>query len=166
MDAEILTGLAPVIDSQTKVLILGSMPGAESLRKEQYYANKRNHFWKIMTQLLKEELSESYAERIALLQNHHIGLWDVIHSCKRVGSLDSAITEAIPNDFGAFFQKYPAIQVIGLNGNKSFQTFRKQVGFAHFPHLEFVKLPSTSPVPGKNVKTFEEKVVEWENLFK
>lgn len=166
MNVETLTGLAPIIAPQAKVLVLGSMPGAESLQKGQYYANKRNHFWKIMATLLNEELPDSYAERIALLERHHIGLWDVIYSCKRVGSLDAKISEAIPNDFGALFREYPSIETVGLNGNKAYQTFEKQVGFHNFPSTRFVKLPSTSPVPGKNVKSFEEKIVEWERLLK
>lgn len=159
--SEKLFGLAPIIDDQAKILILGSMPGTESLKKGQYYANKRNQMWKIMEEILKLQLPEEYPQRINVLKEYHIALWDVIHSCKRVGSLDCAITEEVPNDFMTFFKQHSSLKIVGFNGNKAYQTFKTKIGFQHFPEIQFVKLPSTSPVPGKNVKSFEEKVVEW-----
>lgn len=99
------------------------------------------------------------------LQKHGIGLWDVIHSCKRIGSLDSAISEEVPNDFTAFFEQYPSIKSVGFNGSRSYLIFKKLVGFHLFPEVQFMKLPSTSPTPGKNVKTFEEKFIEWEKFI-
>lgn len=86
------------------MLILESFPGLKSLHKEQYYANLRNQLWKILLKILNDnEDSGSYAEQIVFLQENYIGLWDVIHSCKRIGSLDSAISEEVPNNFTAFF---------------------------------------------------------------
>lgn len=164
LTSEILVSLAPVIDDQAKILILGSMPGTESLKKEQYYANKRNQFWKIMENTLKLQLPEEYPQRINVLKENHIALWDVIHSCKRVGSLDSAITEDVPNDFMTFFKQHSSLKIVGFNGNKAYQTFKTKIGFQDFPEIQFVKLPSTSPVPGKNVKSFEEKFVEWSKV--
>lgn len=164
LSSEKLVGLAPIIDDQAKILVLGSMPGAESLKKEQYYANKRNQMWKIMENILQLQLPEEYSQRINVLKEHHIALWDVIHSCKRVGSLDSAITEDVPNDFVSFFNQHPTLKIVGFNGNKAYQTFKSKIGLQHFPEIQFVKLPSTSPVPGKNVKSFEEKVVEWSKV--
>lgn len=164
LTSEKLVGLAPVIDDQAKILILGSMPGTESLKKEQYYANKRNQMWKIMENILQLQLPEEYSQRINVLKEHHIALWDVIHSCKRVGSLDSAITEDVPNDFMTLFKQHSSLKIVGFNGNKAYQTFKTKIGFQDFPEIQFVKLPSTSPVPGKNVKSFEEKVVEWSKV--
>lgn len=157
-------GLAPIIDDKAKILILGSMPGTESLKKGQYYANKRNQMWEIMEEILKLQLPEEYPQRINVLKEHHIALWDVIHSCKRVGSLDSAITEEAPNDFMTFFKQHSTLKIVGFNGNKAYQTFKTKIGFQDFPEIQFLKLPSTSPVPGKNVKSFEEKVVEWSKV--
>ena len=164
LTSEKIFGLAPIIDDQAKILILGSMPGKESLKKEQYDANKRNQMWKIMENTLKLQLPEEYPKRINVLRKHHIALWDVIHSCKRVGSLDSAITEDVPNDFGSFFKEYSSLKIVGFNGNKAYQTFKSKIGFQDFPEIQFIKLPSTSPIPGKNVKSFEEKVVEWSKV--
>lgn len=164
LTSEKLVGLAPIIDNQAKILILGSMPGTESLKKEQYYANKRNQMWKIMENILQLQLPEEYSQRINVLKEHHIAFWDVIHSCKRVGSLDSAITEDVPNDFMTFFKQHSSLKIVGFNGNKAYQTFKTKIGFQDFPEIQFVKLPSTSPVPGKNVKSFEDKVVEWSKV--
>jgi len=165
MKSETVTSLVPIVDDQTKILILGSMPGVESLQKAQYYTNSRNQFWKITVKIFNDKEPNSYTERIALLRDNHIGLWDVIHSCKRVGSLDSAISEEVPNDFISFFEQYPSIKSVGFNGSKAYTTFKKLVGFRFFPDIQFVKLPSTSPTPGKNVKSFEGKTAEWEKFI-
>jgi len=99
-------------------------------------------------------------------KKNHIALWDVIRTCKREGSLDSAISEEIPNNFDSLFKQYSSIDIVGFNGNKAYNTFKMLVGFHSFPEIQFIKLPSTSPTPGRNVKTFEEKIVEWEKLTK
>lgn len=88
---EIKNVLLPVVNSSTKVLIVGSMPGKQSLEKQQYYGNPRNHFWPIISELLETTIPDEYAKRIALLENNSIGLWDTIEACEREGSLDAAI---------------------------------------------------------------------------
>lgn len=94
-----IQGLFPIIGEGARVLILGSMPSAESLRLNQYYGNRRNHFWSIIYSLFDLPLEKSYEKRIQFIKDKEIALWDVIHSCERVGSLDSNIKNAIPNDF-------------------------------------------------------------------
>ena len=88
----------------------------------------------------------------------------MIHSCKRVGSLVFAITEDVLNDFMSFFKQHSSLKIVGFNGNKAYQIFKTKIGFQHFTEIQFIKLPSTSPVPGKNVKSFEEKVVQWSKV--
>lgn len=136
MNSKILANLAPIVDNQTKALILGSFPGVQSLQKAQYYANHRNQFWEIISKVFNnnEEVG-SYVEQIVFLQEHYIGLWDVIHSCERLGSLDSAISEEVPNDFTALFVQYPSIKNVGFNGNKAYLTFKTSVGFHLFPKI-------------------------------
>ena len=158
--------LPPVVDGQTKVLIVGSMPGVQSLEKQQYYGNPRNHFWGIIGEITEEIVPEQYEKRLDLVKKHHIGLWDVIRTCERVGSLDSNIKNEIPNDFAALFEQYPQIEAVFFNGTKAHDVFKKKLGLELLAGREYYKMPSTSPVPGRNIKTFEEKVEVWSVLKK
>jgi hypoxanthine-DNA glycosylase len=155
-----ITSFEPLIDQQSKVLILGSIPGAQSLKKQQYYGNPRNHFWPMMYKLFDEKPASTYEEKILFLQRHGIALWDVIQSCNREGSLDARITDPVVNPILQLLQRFSSISLIALNGTKAFTLFRKHA--AHqLTGLPYVKLPSTSPVPGKHVKSLEDKLQEW-----
>lgn len=165
MEPIIKNKLPAIINEKTTVLILGSMPGKISLEKQQYYGNERNHFWKIIAQLLNEDLPVSYEERIELLKSYNIGVWDVIQSCERQGSLDSAIKKEIPNHFEEVLNKYHQIELIVFNGGKAYTTFKKYFNMEQWPQIRFVKMPSTSPVPGRNVKSFDEKVECWSEIL-
>ncbi|WP_332646539.1 DNA-deoxyinosine glycosylase [Lysinibacillus sp. 54212] len=156
--------LPPVVDEHTRVLIVGSMPGVQSLEKQQYYGNPRNHFWGIIAELLQKEIPTNYSARLRLLRDHGIGLWDVIRECEREGSLDSNIRNEIPNDFQALFNRYPQIGAVLFNGTKAHDVFKKKLGFEILGARAYFKMPSTSPVPGKNIKTFEQKVEAWNIL--
>lgn len=156
--------LPPIVDANTRVLIVGSMPSKQSLEKQQYYGNPRNHFWPIIGALLQMEIPENYDKRIAILRAHNIGLWDSIASCERQGSLDATIKNEVPNDFQGFFQKYPQIQLVLFNGGKSFDVFKKLVGLDVLASRAYEKMPSTSPIPGKNIKSFDEKVQAWQMM--
>lgn len=153
--------LPPIVDENTEVLILGSMPGKQSLEKQQYYGNPRNHFWPIMGRLLAVGIPENYEERMALLRAHHIGLWDSIESCERQGSLDATIKNEVPNNFEGLFETYPRIRLVLFNGGKSFEVFKRHIGLDLLATRAYEKMPSTSPIPGKNIKTFDEKVEAW-----
>mgnify|MGYP003540393100 FL=1 len=153
--------LPPIVDDKTYVLVIGSMPGKQSLEKQQYYGNPRNHFWAIIGKLLATEIPENYNDKINLLRTHRIGLWDSIKSCERKGSLDAAIKNEVPNDFATLFKKYPQIKLILFNGGKSFEVFKKHVGLETLENRAYEKMPSTSPIPGRNIKSFDEKVEAW-----
>lgn len=157
--------LPPVVDEKSELLILGSMPGRISLDRQQYYGNERNHFWSILTTIFDEPIPEKYEERLAFLLHHKISLWDTIASCERQGSLDSAIKKEIPNDFAWLFEQYPQIRKVLFNGGKAEQVFKKYYKQSGWPHIEFIRLPSTSPVPGKNVKSYDEKLVLWKEAI-
>lgn len=163
-DQQVLS-LDPIIDQNSQVLILGSMPGVESLAKQQYYANPRNHFWRILTTIFDNEDPVDYSARISVLHENRVALWDVIQSCQRTGSLDSNIKDEEPNDFQKLLKSYPHIKYIMFNGGKAYEVFKKQIGFHSFSDIDFIKLPSTSPTPGRNVKSFAEKLEEW-NVIK
>ncbi|WP_010307504.1 DNA-deoxyinosine glycosylase [Kurthia senegalensis] len=156
--------LHPVVNRQTKVMVVGSMPGKQSLEKQQYYGNPRNHFWRIIGELFEEPVPNQYDERLAWLLEHQIGLWDSIATCEREGSLDANIHNEIPNDFHLFFETYPQIEAIVFNGGKAFDVFKKKIGLETLENRAYYKMPSTSPIPGKNVKSFEEKVQSWSTL--
>lgn len=139
-------GLSPSIDKDCRALILGSMPGVKSLEEQQYYAHPQNRFWPMMADLLGEALPSRYEEKLAMLLDHHIALWDSIGQCEREGSLDSAIREERGNDFTALLQAYPAIRAIFFNGGKSSQAFRRHnKALLQRPDIAFYAMPSTSP---------------------
>ena len=140
----------PKINKNSKILILGSMPGVKSLEEVQYYAHPQNRFWKVMGELCNDKklCEKSYEKRISTILKNSFALWDTIKFCERKGSLDSDILNEIPNNIENLLKKYPNIKVICLNGNKSYSAFKK-----YFPDLLekyiCIKLPSTSPANAK-----------------
>lgn len=148
----------PIVDKQSRVLILGSMPGAESLRLQQYYANPRNQFWKLIFALFNLEPFEDYEKRIQFIKSKHLALWDVIEMCSREGSLDSKIRDEQVNDFSGLLKEYPNIKVVMFNGGKAFETYKKWIGFSTTEDVTFQKLTSSSPA---NTKKYDEKLLEW-----
>lgn len=148
----------PIIDARAKVLILGSMPGKESLRQQQYYAYERNQFWKILYTIFDEKPMENYENKIRFLHKNNIGLWDVLSTCEREGSLDANIRNEKVNDFESFFLDFPNVQYVAFNGSKAESSYKKHVGYKKFDHLEYFQLPSTSPA---NTTPFEKKREEW-----
>jgi hypoxanthine-DNA glycosylase len=154
-----LTGLAPVIDSNTRILILGSFPGAASLAAQQYYAHPRNALWPILSALTGEDLvGLLYAERLPRLLAHGFGLWDVLGACEREGSLDSAIRNPAANDFERLHRLCPALETVGFNGQTSGK-FAPQFAAAGY---RTVVLPSTSPAYAG--MAFEAKLASWRSL--
>lgn len=151
----------PIIDQTSRVLVLGSMPGVQSLRKQQYYANSSNQFWRIIYTIFTTPLESDYASRIRFMRNKGIALWDVIRTCYREGSLDSNIKNETVNDFEHIFSNYPNLALVAFNGGKAFETYRKRVGFG-LAEIEYKALPSTSPA---NTMRFEEKLSQWEIIL-
>jgi hypoxanthine-DNA glycosylase len=138
----------PIADGRSRVLVLGSMPGRESLKASQYYAHPRNAFWPILGELLGFHAKLPYEARVRALRSARIALWDVLHSCKRDGSLDSSIEAAseTANDFRAFFRAHPAIRAVFFNGAKAQSAFEQHVRPALADlELHYQRLPSTSP---------------------
>ncbi|MFD1040369.1 DNA-deoxyinosine glycosylase [Virgibacillus byunsanensis] len=163
--AEKVNSFAPIIPSNPKVLILGSMPGGLSLEKQEYYGNPRNHFWDILFTLYSQEKLEDYEDKITFVKRRGIALWDAIGTCSREGSLDSNIVDAEPNNIEGLLQRFPTIKLIVCNGTKSYQVFKKYFSLNELHDVNVVKLPSTSPIPGRYNKTFAGKVEEWKIIL-
>ena len=129
------------------------MPGAISLERNEYYAHERNRFWHLMDELFGVPAILPYAERVVALRNQSIGLWDVLQHCTRTGSLDQQIRDAEPNDFVAFFERYPHVGAIALNGQKAASVFARVIeptlAIPIRQALSVFELPSTSPANAK-----------------
>ena len=159
---------SPVLCSEPKVLLLGSMPGRRSLEMRQYYAHPRNQFWQIMGVICNAGFDLPYLERVAALQQSGIALWDVLQACDRDGSLDGNIHKdsEIANDLPGLLGGFPTIQAIGFNGGKAWMAFRRLVQPVLNPkihdHLKLIRLPSTSPANAGI--PYEEKLARWREI--
>lgn len=151
-----INSFPPIADDNSRILILGSMPGAKSLQMQQYYAFPQNQFWRIMFHLFDAEFSMDYETRINLLKENGIALWDVIESCERKGSLDTEIKDEVDNNIPELIRSYPNIQTIFCNGQKSYKNLVKILGKDF--KIPILVLPSTSPL---HTVKFEEKLESW-----
>ena len=157
-------GFPPIAGPHARVLILGSLPGQVSLQRQQYYAQPQNAFWTIMGRLFDAGPGLSYTARGQRLVRSGIALWDVCAAAQRPGSLDAAIVHSsvVPNDFAAFIETHPHIDLICFNGAKAAELYRRLV----LPGLPATRrsirtetLPSTSPAHA--AMPFEEKLTRW-----
>ncbi len=155
-----ISSFPPIINANSKILILGSIPGVKSLEKQQYYGHPQNKFWKIIFHLFNEDFTEDYIQKINILKKHRIALWDVIDSCERKGSLDSEIKNEEANQIPELLQKYPNIQAIFCNGGKSYKNLQKMLGKTSI--IPFYLLPSTSPL---HTISFEKKLESWKKIL-
>lgn len=152
-----INSFPPILPENPKVLILGSMPGVQSLARYEYYAHPQNQFWKILFRLLEgSDPPMLFDEKIALLHKHQIALWDVLESCEREGSLDSKIKNSKANDLPALLLNNPSIKKILFNGKESHRLFVKNFG-DKIQIPQFV-MPSTSPA---YTLAFQLKLKSW-----
>ena len=150
----------PVTDARTRLLVLGSLPGEESLARGQYYANPRNQFWRLIGEAIGADLTKlPYEERLDALLAAGVGLWDTIGSATRRGSLDGAIRDPEANDLADLAASLPNLRAIGFNGGKSAALGTKHL--ADDPRLTLIRLPSSSPA---FTLPFESKAEQWRKL--
>lgn len=153
-------GLPPVARSDARLFILGSLPGDASLAARRYYAHPTNQFWRLLGLAIGEELqSLAYEERLARLGEQRIGLWDVIASASRDGSLDQAIRDAEHNRIEHLRSDYPDLKAIAFNGSAAAAVGRRLIGEP--PCLALVDLPSSSAA---NTTPFGQKARAWSIL--
>jgi hypoxanthine-DNA glycosylase len=137
------TSFEPISNTATEILILGSMPGDKSLELSEYYGHPRNRFWMTVASITVHPLPTSYSEKISLLLQSNIGLWDVAHTASRKGSLDSAIKDEEPNDIDSFIANHRNLKVICFNGIKAQSLYDKY--FKRQNGINYFLLSSTSP---------------------
>lgn len=162
-------GFPPIADAHARVLILGSLPGQVSLKRQQYYAQPHNSFWKIMGLLFGAGPELPYEERMQRLIRNGIALWDVCAAAQRPGSLDAAIVHSsvVPNDLAAFIGSHPDIALVCFNGGKAADLYRWRVlpGLPAGMHsIRYQTLPSTSPAHA--AMPFEEKLARWADVLR
>jgi len=151
----------PVADARTRLLILGSLPGEQSLAQSQYYANRQNAFWRLVGEVIDVDLAgQDYPTRIATLLEHQIGLWDVVASAHRAGSLDSQIRNHTGNDIVGLTKTLPQLAAIAFNGGTAAKHGLKQLG-ANANGYQIVQLPSSSPA---YTLPFDQKLQAWKTL--
>jgi TDG/mug DNA glycosylase family protein len=154
-----IKGFPPIARSDARVLILGSMPSVTSLKKGEYYGNRSNDFWPIISAVFHVEF-DTYQQKIDTAIDHHLAIWDVYSTCNRTQSKDSSIIDETLNDFLTFFKEHPHINEIIANGKKAYQAIidiQKEL-----PPIEIHLAVSTSrayPLP------FEKKLVQWKSLL-
>jgi len=147
------------VSPQLRVLVLGSLPGEESLARAQYYANPRNQFWRLMGEVVERDLAALvYEARLETLLSCRVGLWDVVQSASRIGSLDSAIRGHKANDLAGVVQSLPELRVVAFNGGTSARFGERQL---EGTVVERLPLPSSSPA---FTLPFEKKREAWLKL--
>lgn len=135
----------PVVDANTRVLILGSLPGEVSLAQSQYYAHKQNQFWRLIGEVIEQDLvTMPYDQRLQTLLAHHVGLWDVVAEAKREGSLDSNIRDHAGNDLIGLIDSLPKLKAIAFNGGTAERIGMKAL-VLHGDRHRVLRLPSSSP---------------------
>ena len=154
---ERIVAFPPVAPPEAWALVLGSMPSVESLKQGFYYGHPRNAFWRILADVYGEPFPADIPARVSILTRHGIALWDVLESCERAGSLDSAIRSPRPNDFGTLFRHCPGIRRVLFNGATAENLFLKHGG-EWLDGRESARMPSTSPA---YTLSYERKLAQW-----
>ena len=161
--SDVLQGLPPVLSPDTRLVILGSFPGVASLRAQQYYGHPQNQFWRLLAALLTDDatalVQAPYAERLRWLLAQGLGVWDVYASCKREGSLDSAIRAPVLNDLASLRVHCPQLAALAHNGGESYRHARHTQALG----LPVYRLPSSSPANAS--WSFERKLDAWREVL-
>ncbi|NQU66585.1 MAG: DNA-deoxyinosine glycosylase [Candidatus Marinimicrobia bacterium] len=152
----------PILGPKPRVLILGTMPGKESLKRQQYYANPRNLFWRLIYNLHDAHHEDSYSDRVSFLINKNISVWDVCHKGIRETSLDSDIKDEISNDLESFLKTNSTIKIIAFNGQKAEKLYNKY--YSRLDGIAYFTLLSTSPANASY--SFDEKFADWSKIIK
>lgn len=157
----IIKSFAPALTTECHTLILGTVPGAASLRKQQYYGYLHNPFWPILGEVFAFDHALPYAERLETLNRHGVGLWSIVKQCERRGSLDSSIRKPEFNDLAGLLLSYPKLKKICLDGKSTEKFFRRYQKGNQLPEIALFVLPSASPAHA--ALSYQEKLAKWRN---
>jgi len=134
-----------IANADTRLLLLGSLPGRQSLAAGRYYAHPRNQFWQLLSPVVGADLvAMDYPARLDTLLGAGIGLWDVVERARRRGSLDADLRDVEARDLHGVAASLPALRAMGFNGGKAYAIARGQLG--DDPPVPLIALPSSSPV--------------------
>jgi hypoxanthine-DNA glycosylase len=151
---------APIVGADPRALVLGTLPGEESLRQVRYNAHPRNLFWPIIHALFDATPSDDYAERLRFVTARRIALWDVCAMAERRASLDTEIRREVPNTIDELLDAHPRIATVAFNGGTARRLYDRH--FKRRPGLVYLHLPSTSPAHAS--LDFAEKLARWQAL--
>lgn len=152
----------PIAAPESKLLILGTMPGERSLQLQQYYGHKSNQFWRLMFDVFQQPWTDNYADRVDLLIKNKVALWDVLSHCEREGSADSAIKNEIVNDFGLFYKLHPGITHVFFDSRTAEKLYDRHR--ERSPDHTYALLPSPSSAYAS--MPYAAKLKEWEMILK
>ncbi len=145
----------PIVFKDTQTLVLGSFPSIQSFQKSFYYAHPSNQFWKILSSLTGYP-ANTRDQRLWLLKESKLGLWDIIRSCSRENSLDSSLKEEEVNDISSLLERYPSIKKIAFTGRKAQTLFEK-----HYDSLKIERVYLPSPSSAYAKMTIKEKAAAY-----
>jgi TDG/mug DNA glycosylase family protein len=147
----------PVLGEMPHTLVLGSSPSVISLERVEYYGNPRNAFWKILKDVFGGDEFLNYDDKVNFAKENSIAIWDVVSSCEREGSLDSAIKNVKVNEIENLLMTFPSIKTVLFNGKTAAALYDKNINY--YPYrTEFFTMPSTSPA---YTLSYEKKLTEW-----
>jgi hypoxanthine-DNA glycosylase len=150
----------PVVAPDTRVLVLGSLPGEKSLAVQRYYAHPQNRFWHLIGKVIGTELEPlAYEERLEALLTAKVGLWDTVASARRAGSLDASIREAEHNPLVELAASLPELRAVGFNGKTS-----ARIGMQQLAHTDLALIPLPSSSPAHASMRLAEKEKLWVQL--
>ena len=148
-------GLQEIINQDSEVLILGTLPGKKSLDSKKYYSDSSNKFWSILFQACGEPIDKSDEAKEKLLKKYKIAFWDILESAIRNTSSDEDIEDEIPNDLPQLLEDYPNIKLILFHSNDAYKYFKR---FFKNTTVPYIRISSPS---GQNRKNIQEKILEW-----
>lgn len=158
-----LNAFPPILPAAPHTLILGTMPGQKSLDANQYYGHPQNQFWKFMGDIFGALPSLPYDQRVQILKDHNIAVWDVLSSCTRIGSMDADIKNAVVNDFEAFYRNNPTIKTVIFDSGTAEKIYIKQVSPTLTHHPIYKRVPSPSSAYAS--MSYAKKLLLWTDAF-